>query len=150
MDGRDFKSEIEAARYDSAQLRKIAADIHASGGSRIMMIRAIQLARAADSGPHPLGTTCGGLGLPRPTGVPLYRYKLGPGIFQRIEAKLSANLSSDLLRPSLAPAFVMWAADWFRRSYQGGMQRWADIEAVLGLQLSQSEWRALADRGFDA
>src|SRR3546814_3576866 len=63
---------------------------------------------------------------------------------------LAANLASDLLRPSLAPAFVMWAADWFRRSYQGGMQRWADIEAVLKLQLPQSEWRALADRGFDA
>ena len=150
MEGRDFKSEIDAAQNDPVRLRKIADDIHACGGSRILMIRAIQLARAADSGPHPLGKTCGDLGLPRPTGLPLYRYKLTPGVFQRIDAKLSANLASDLLRPSLAPAFVMWAADWFRRSYQGGMQRWADIEAVLGLQLPQSEWRALADRGFEA
>ena len=150
MEGRDFRSEIDAAQNDPAALRKIADDIHASGGSRILMIRAIQLARAADSGPHPLGKICGDLGLPRPSGLPLYRYKLAPGVFQRIEAKLSANLGSGLLRPSLAPAFVMWAADWFRRSYQGGMQRWADIESVLGLQLSQSQWRELADRGFDA
>ena len=90
------------------------------------------------------------LGVPRPTGLPLYRYKLAPGIFQRIEAKLSGSLMSDLLRPPLAPAFVLWAADWFRRSYRGGMQRWADIEGVLGVCLPQSEWRALADRGFDA
>lgn len=137
MGDRNFKQEIDAAKSDPVRLRKIADDIHASGGPRILMIRAIQLARAADSGPHPLGKSCGDLGLPRPTGLPLYRYKLAPGIFQRIEAKLSANLASDLLRPSLAPAFVMWAADWFRRSYQGGMQRWADIEAVLKLQLPQ-------------
>lgn len=150
MDERDFRSEIEAARSDPAQLRRIADEIHAHGGSRVLLIRAIQLARAADNGPHPMGKTCADLGVPRPTGLPLYRYKLAPGIFQRIEAKLSANLASDLLRPSLAPAFVLWAADWFRRSYQGGMQRWADIEAVLGLRLPQSEWRALADRGFDA
>jgi hypothetical protein len=150
MAGRDFNSEIDAARNDPARLRSIADEIHAQGGSRILMIRAIQLARAADSGPHPLGKSCADLGVPRPTGLPLYRYKLAPGIFQRIEAKLSANLMADLLRPPLAPAFVLWAADWFRRSYQGGMQRWADIENVLGVCLPQSEWRALADRGFDA
>lgn len=57
MEGRDFKSEIDAAQNDPVWLRKIADDIHASGGSRILMIRAIQLARAADSGPHPLGKT---------------------------------------------------------------------------------------------
>src|SRR3546814_4585889 len=47
MEGRDFKSEIDAAQNDPVRLRKIADDIHASGGSRILLIRAIQLARAA-------------------------------------------------------------------------------------------------------
>lgn len=149
MEGRDFKTDIEAARGDPARLREIADDIHAHGGARTLMMRAIQLARDAEGGPHPLGRTGAALGLPRPTGLPLYRYKLAPGTFQRIEAKLAANLASDVLRPSLAPAFVLWAADWFRRSYQGGMQRWADMESVLGIRLAQSEWRALADRGFD-
>lgn len=150
MERRDFNSEIDVARNDPALLRRIADEIQAQGGSRILIIRAIQLARAADGGPHPLGKTSADLGLPRPADLPLYRYKLAPGIFQRIEAKLAANLASDILRPSLAPAFVLWAADWFRRSYQGGKQRWADIEAVLDLRLPQSEWRVLADRGFDA
>lgn len=150
MEGRDFTSEIEAARNNPEQLRKIADDIQAQGGSRILMIRAIQLARAAASGPHPLGKICADLGLPRPTGLPLYRYKLAPGTFERIEKKLSASLASDLLRPSLAPAFALWTADWFRRSYQGGVQRWSDIENVLGIRLPQAEWRALADRGFEA
>lgn len=148
MAERDFKAEIEAARHDPVLLRQIADAIQASGGSRLLVIRAIQQARAADAGPHPLGKVARELGLPRPTGLPLYRYKLAPGIFERIQAKLSANLASDLLRPSLAPVFVLWAADWFRRSYEGGVQRWRDIEAVLGVQLPQSEWRDLADAGF--
>ncbi len=150
MQERDFKAEIEAARSDPAQLRKIADAIQATGGSRLLVIRAIQLARAADTGPHPLGKASVELGLPRPTGLPLYRYKLTPGMFERMAKKLSSGLPSDRQRPSLAPAFVLWAADWFRRSYQGGVQRWSDIEAVLGLRLSQSEWRDLADHGFRA
>ncbi len=150
MRGRDFKTEIEAARSDPILLRKIAGEVQATGGSRLLVIRAIQLARAADTGPHPLGNASAKLGLPRPNGLPLYRYKLAPGIFERMEKKLISELSSELLRPSLAPAFVLWAADWFRRSYQGGVQRWSDIENVLGLQLQQNEWRDLADRGFSA
>lgn len=150
MQERDFKSEIEAARNDPVQLRKIAKEIQSTGGSRLHSIRAIQLARAADTGPHPLGKVSVELGLPRPTGAPLYRYKLAPDMFARMENKLSSGLSSDWQRPSLAPAFVMWAADWFRRSYQGGIQRWSDIEDVLGLKLPQGEWRDLADNGFQA
>ena len=150
MDDRDFKSEIDAAHSDPAALRKIAQDIQDVGASRLLMIKAIQLARAADSGPHPLGKISENLGLPRPEGLPLYRYKLAPGVFDRIEKKLVINLESDLIRPALAAAFVIWAADWFRRSYKGGMQRWSDIEASLGLSLPQSAWRDLADRGFRA
>src|SRR3546814_14267199 len=71
-------------------------------------------------------------------------------MFERMEKKLSSGLSSDWQRPSLAPAFVLWAADWFRRSYQGGVQRWADIEKVLELHLSQGDRRDLADQGFRA
>ncbi len=150
MQERDFKGEIDSARNDPIQLRKIAEEIQTTGGSRLLVIRAIQLARAADTGPHPLGTASTELGLPRPIGVPLYRYKLAPGIFERMEKKLSSGLPSDWQRTSLAPAFVLWAADWFRRSYQGGVQRWSDIEDVLGLRLSQGEWRDLADHGFRA
>lgn len=150
MDGRNFEREIEAARADAVRLRAIANDIQATKGPRALMIRAIQMARTVENGPHPLGRTCADLGLPHPAGLPLYRYKLAPGVFSRIEAKLAANLASDELRRSLAPAFVIWAADWFRRSYRGGMQRWADIETTLKLRLPQSEWRLLADRGFEA
>lgn len=145
---RDYKAEIEAARENPVQLRKIAADIHRAGGPQILMIRAIQLAKAAEAGPHPLGKVSEALGLPRPSGLPLYRYKLAPGTFERIERKLSTGLQSELQHPTLAPAFVLWAADWFRRSYQGGLQRWADIENALGLRLPQDVWRDLTDKGF--
>src|SRR3546814_2431395 len=95
MQERDFKAEIEAARNDPAQLRKIADEIQAAGGSRLLVIRAIQRARAADTGPHPLGKASAELGLPRPTGLPLYRYKLAPGMFERMEKKLSSGLRSE-------------------------------------------------------
>ena len=147
---RDFVSEIEVARNDPVQLRRIANEIQITKGPRVLMFRAIQLARAADEGAHPLGKVSADLGLPRPVNLPLYRYKLAHGIFERAEKKLSACLGSELLRPSLAPAFVMWAADWFRRSYHGGMQRWLDIEDALSVKLSQTEWRDLTDRGFKA
>ena len=126
---RDYKAEIEAARKNSVQLRKIADEIHQAGGPQILMIRAIQLAKAAEAGPHPLGKTSEALGLPRPSSVPLYRYKLAPGTFERIEKKLSSSLQSEVQHPALAPAFVLWAADWFRRSYQGGKPKWDDIGA---------------------
>lgn len=150
MDDRDFRSEIDALRSNPTALRKIAQDIQEAGGSRLLIFRAIQFAQAADSGPHPLGKIGSELGLPIPEGFPLYRYKLAPGIFDRIEKKLIANLSSDLIHPGLAAAFVVWAADWFRRSYKGGMQRWDDLGEALSVDLTWSEWTVLADRGFKA
>lgn len=147
---RDFKAEIEAARDNPDKLRKIAADIHKAGGPQILMIRAIQLAKAAEAGPHPLGKVSEALGLPRPNDTPLYRYKIAPGTFDRIEKKLASGLPFEAQHFALAPAFVLWAADWFRRSYQGGLQRWADIESALGLRLAQDVWRDLTDKGFRA
>ncbi len=148
MTDRNFAAEIDASQGDSVKLRTIADEINACGAPRVLMIRAIQRARAAESGAHPFGQIGTSLGLPRPDGLPLYRHKLASQTFGRIEERLQADLGSELKRASLAPAFVIWAADWFRRSYKGGIQRWADIENVLGLNLPQSEWRNLADRGF--
>ena len=150
VQGRDYQAEIDAARGDPILLRKIASEIHQNGGPQVLVIRAIQRAKAAEAGPHPLGRVCDALGLPRPNGRPLYRYKLSSGTFERIEKKLSSSLQSQELHPALAPAFVLWAADWFRRSYQGGIQRWADIEDALGLKFPQNVWRDLTDKGFRA
>ncbi|MBB3763442.1 STY4851/ECs_5259 family protein [Sphingomicrobium lutaoense] len=150
MKSRDFDYEIEAASADSARLRKIAAEIHEEGGSQLLLMKAIQKARKLESAPHPFGESLANLGIPRPTGEPLYRYRLSAETFARIESKLKADLGSPLKRLTLAPAFVMWASDWFRRCYRGGTQRWTDIEKALGVELSQSEWRRLSDAGFEA
>src|SRR3546814_12689067 len=104
MQERDFKAEIEAARNDPAQLRKIADEIKAAGGPRLLVIRAIQRARAADTGPHPLGKANAELGLPRPTGRPLYRYQLAPGMFAPMETTHSSHLSSYRHLPPLETA----------------------------------------------
>jgi len=81
-------------------------------------------------------------------GQPLYRYRLSPEKFEQIETKLRTALSVDTRRFLAAPAFCLWASDWFRRSYQGGRQRWRDIGNILGVDLPQSEWRDITDRGF--
>src|SRR3546814_12403722 len=117
MQERYFKAEIEAARNDPAQLRKIADEIQAAGGSRLLVIRVIQRARAADTGPHPLGKASAELGLPRPPGLSIYRYQLAPGTFERLEKKVASGLYVAWPLPSRSPAFVHWDADWFRLSY---------------------------------
>ncbi len=146
---RDFVADIEQAKGNPKLLREIAQDIQSCGGPRNLTFEAIRLAREADKVLHPLGRIGNELGLPWPKALPLYRYKIDAATFHKIEAKLKTDLHSDLKRSSAAPIFVLWAAYWYRSSYQGGTQRWIDMERVLGISLIQDIWRDLADDGFE-
>lgn len=90
-------------------------------------------------------------GLPRPDGRPLHRYALSDAAFSRIEEDLrvrARRINADLANDHNAALFVLWAAEWFRRNYMGGMQRWADVGHPINVKLEQSSWRQLADRGL--
>lgn len=90
-------------------------------------------------------------GLPKPNGRPLYRYAMSDAAFERAEGDLKARASrfnADLATRHDAALFVLWSSAWFRRCYDGGMQRWADVARRLGLQPEQSRLRRWTDEGL--
>lgn len=90
-------------------------------------------------------------GLPRPDRRPLYRYPLSDAAFDMAEADLKARASrfnADMATQRDAALFVLWSSAWFRRCYDGGMQRWADVAQRLGFQPEQSRLRRWTDDGL--
>ena len=161
----EIAAEIAAAKRsgDAARLRAIAAGLEGRAEQWVTLakIKAIAAGRAleaADEGRQPPGTTPPGrshwlsrYGLPRPNGRPLHRYALSDAAFTRVEADLrarAARINADLSSDHDAALFVLWAAEWFRRNYAGGLQRWADVGRAVDVSLEQSSWRKLADRGL--
>jgi len=90
-------------------------------------------------------------GLQRPDGRPLHRYILSDAAFDRIASDLKlriVRINAGLAVDQDAALFVLWAAEWFRRHYAGGVQRWSDVGQPVGIRLEQAAWRKLADRGL--
>lgn len=87
-------------------------------------------------------------GLDQPDGRPLYRYRLSMAKFDSLESLLRgqiANMSNlaglDLVAahlPGFPALFVLYAADWWRRRYNGGHWSWDPILRDLGA--NPSEW----------
>lgn len=81
-------------------------------------------------------------GLDRPTGEPLYSYRFADDEFKSLEALLRETLAARLPQQSLgqvagavsglAPLFVCYAAEWWRRNYDGSGWTWDPIVAALG------------------
>lgn len=98
--------------------------------------------------------------LDRPDGRPLYRYRLSNEEFDELEALLRKWLSiidsrhdlSDIARQSGFPAlFVLYAAEWWRRRYNGSHWSWEPILKAIGanlLQWSHAQRSAYVERGF--
>ena len=87
-------------------------------------------------------------GLDRPDGRPLYRYRLSTAKFDSLESLLRGQIGSmsnlaglDLVAahlPGFPALFVLYAADWWRRRYNGGHWSWDPILRDLGA--NPSEW----------
>ena len=94
----------------------------------------------------------------RPDGRPLYLYTLSDETFsvlgQFMEKALAAYHRQrmghySVKRPQwLAQCFVLYGAHWFRRRYEGGMQRWADL-GILPLDFDTFERGRLVKAGLD-
>ncbi|WP_312136350.1 STY4851/ECs_5259 family protein [Brevundimonas sp.] len=90
-------------------------------------------------------------GIKHKLGQPLYRYHLSSEAFSKVEADLRAcvpKISVGKAADHDAALFVLWAAEWFRKNFKGGMRRWEDVGLPLKLRLDQAGWRRLADRGL--
>lgn len=156
MDRTKVSAEIAAARA-AGDIDALNALIERLGEwpepwARTLRISAIQARLHVKQGVQPQPAHwLSRYGLPRPDGRPLYRYPLSDAAFERAEADLKARASrfnADMATQHDAALFVLWSSAWFRRCYDGGMQRWADVARRLGLQPEQSRLRRWTDDGL--
>lgn len=148
-------ARIEDARDDPIELGRIADELQGVPGTEAtrLRFRAVllrQQARKSTASSTPLPAWLSELGLPAIDGRPLHRYRLSDEGFTQLERKLSSQASTLRFAPGpiLAASFVLWAAEWFRRHYDGKGLRWEDLGRVLGFHAEQQEWRRLADLGL--
>lgn len=100
---------------------------------------------------RPLQVLLTSFGLTLPDRRPLHAYKLSAAAYQDLESVLvSAAKAGRLARYNREDAalFVRWAAEWFRRHYDGGIRKYEDLGRVLGVRFEQAHWRALVDEGL--
>jgi len=100
-------------------------------------------------------------GLTRPDGRPLYRYRLSEAEFSNLEgqlrdwlARVSGRHDLDVVAARLSgfPAlFVLFAAEWWRRRYEGSHWSWDPILDAIGAnpdEWSQAQRSACVERGL--
>lgn len=157
----EFKARIAAAAGDAdalAELNDELESIHASwvGSMRIRLAAERIKLRPARAPLTLLRTTPAStpwlvrFGLPQPDGRPLYRYRVSKQAFDALQEYLRgrAGVMHFHIVESDAALFVIWAAEWFRRVYEGGGEEWARLGKEIGLSCEQAQWRKLADRGL--
>lgn len=93
-------------------------------------------------------------GLDQPDGRPLYRYRLSTAKFDSLESLLRGQIGSmsnlaglDLVAahlPGFPALFVLYAADWWRRRYNGG--HWSGDSILRDLGVNPSEWTTVQRR----
>lgn len=73
-----------------------------------------------------------------PDGRPLYAWRLDEAGFRQLRGLLreaALHIPSPLQTGApLTPAFCLFAAEWWRRNYRGGLWRWEPILAEAGLE----------------
>lgn len=90
-------------------------------------------------------------GIPAPDGRPLYAYRLTETQFETLQNTLRSKLDSYLKFGTLGALansnevfcalFVLYAAEWWRRRYDGSKWAWEPILADLGV--SQDSWSSI-------
>lgn len=91
-------------------------------------------------------------GLTQPDSRPLHRYRLTDEEHDAVRQWLQSrsDLANDQGRAGTAALFVLWSAHWFQRGYRGGMRRWEDLSAALGVAFSGQIGRQLVRDGLQA
>lgn len=160
MSALEYAARIEAAKDDADELGRIAEELKAledqasarlrmkAVSRRFVLLRAAGAFRQAPTRAVPQWLA--DLGLPPIDGRALYRYRLSDEGFEALQALLVARSAGLMFSPdkTLCAQFVLWAAEWFRRCYDGTGQRWDALGAPLGLRGSWTNFRRVADIGL--
>lgn len=80
-------------------------------------------------------------------GRPLHAYRIDEAIFSRLEVFVGRNLHLRRFRTGAAP-FVLWAAERYRREYDGGALSWDFLTRPLDVDLSQEQLREITEEGL--
>jgi hypothetical protein len=161
MSQEELEAAVTSARGDRDELKRLCVvlDGIAEDWARKLRVKAITMrlqSRASQSAPvqhSPISQQPGWvteLGISAVDGRPLYQYRISKAHFDRAQEQLRQRAPLIRVRRNRADAalFVLWAAEWFRRCYRGGMQRWGDLGREIDLDLEQAGWRSLADAGL--
>lgn len=132
----EFQLALDNCGADLLKLKRLSEQLqNADGGwrgpARLLVINTMRLARTS---------------LPVSDGRPLYAYRLQLEQFDHWQQTLKNQVATG--RMPHAGAFVLWAAEWFRRCYRGDIVKWEALGGPLGLSLQQHQWRNLADSGL--
>lgn len=157
MDQSEVAEAVASARR-AGDLTRLNAIIDRLNGSpqpwaRLEIIRAVIARRAIEARAvtPPPDRWLAAYGITQRDGRPLHRYRLSPKAFSRLQDDLKAQanrINTNGFGPQEAAMFVLWAAEWFRRCYQGGLRRWSDVGQSLGLTPDQARLRRLTDDGL--
>ncbi|MEG3147612.1 STY4851/ECs_5259 family protein [Sphingomonas sp. RT2P30] len=158
MEREDFEAQIEAAEADALLTLCDELGTRPEPWARklrfVAMARRVQLRTTAAEAPNQPSSSAtqwlAALDIERADGRPLYRYRLSKEQFEGLHRDLRrrATLMHHQRNTHDCAMFVLWAAEWFRRSYGGGVQRWSDLGSEVGLSLNHTSWRRLADTGL--
>ncbi|WP_339853303.1 STY4851/ECs_5259 family protein [Roseovarius nubinhibens] len=86
-------------------------------------------------------------GLIKPDGRPLHAYRINEADFSRFEGSVRQSLKNGRFRTAAAP-FVLWAAERYRKEYDGGALSWDFLTQPLDVALSQQQLREITGEGL--
>lgn len=163
MEREEFEAQIAAAQDDADDLLRIsdmlggrsepwAGKLRIDAIARRLKLRnmttpaAARFTRSPPAPPDWLTI----IGIEAPDGRPLYRYRLSREQFAQAQEELGRRAPVMHKKQNIADCalFVLWASEWYRRSYSGGKQRWQDLGDEIDLVLDHAPWRKIADRGL--
>lgn len=84
-------------------------------------------------------------------GWPLWKYRTSDAAYSALCADVRARARGPgrLGDSRGAAMFALVGAEWFRREHSGGVRKWDDLAAGLGVALSHAEARDVAERGLE-
>lgn len=82
-----------------------------------------------------------------PDGRPIHAYRLNEEQYSNLEKILVKNLRLGRFQTAAAP-FVLWAAERYRREYDGGGIAWEFLTEPLGITLAQQQLREITGVGM--
>jgi hypothetical protein len=158
MDLEAYAARIAAAEGNAAELTLIADELAGFPDQEARRLRILAIAKRLKLRELALPKVSqaavpgwlANLDIDQVDGRPLYRYAISEEQFLGLQYLLKERCHAfgPAAGRELAGQFVLWAAEWFRRCYDGTGQRWDTLGSQWGVRRPWSDWRHLTDTGM--